>query len=411
MSSRLDAELTELLAVDVSTLSVGELVSHMAQLEQARTRFDAVVYQRLAAFDRSAAWQIDAAYSPAHWLTAQTGTARAIAGSRMRLATRLTQMPLVAAAMADGAITEAHARVLARGVANPRTCASFAQAEAELVGWARECTADELSRRIDAWIELMDHDGAEPHAPEHDVVHANQVGDRVKINGDFGLENGLPILAALRERTEQLSKRDQRVADANPEDPLATRTPGMRRAEALTELILAGAGAESNPRRRDPLFMIGIDEATWVSGRRHADTVCELDDGTIVPVDLMRIWRCGSVFQALVQDARGAVLHLGREQRYANREQRRALARRDRGCAVPGCDRPPWMCDAHHVIFWDNLGATDIDNLVLLCRHHHRMIHANQLTVEMVDGVPRFHDPFGRLLHPGRRRPPYATAA
>ncbi len=411
MPSRLGLELTELLSVDVSTLSAGELVSHMAKLETARTRFDAVVYERLAVFDRSAAWQIDAAYNPANWLAAQTGTARAVAGSRMRLATRLTQMPVAAAAMASGAITETHARVLARCVANPRTCAVYADAEEELVGWARECTADELSRRIDAWIELIDQDGPEPSAPQHDVVHANQVGDRVEINANLGLETGLPVLAALGERTEQLYRRDQAVTECNPEDGLATRTPGMRRAEALTELILAGAGAESNPRRREPLFTVGIDEETYATGCRHADTVCDLDDGTIVPVDIMRIWRCGSAFQALVQDAQGAVLHLGREQRYANREQRRALARRDRGCAVPGCDRPPWMCDAHHVVFWDDLGRTDIDNLVLLCRHHHRMIHADRLSVEMVDGVPRFHDAFGRLLEEGRRRPPGVRAA
>ncbi len=110
-------------------------------------------------------------------------------------------------------------------------------------------------------------------------------------------------------------------------------------------------------------------------------------------------------------DGRRSVLHLGREERYANRELRRALAARDRGCAVPGCDRPPEHCDAHHVVFWEDFGPTDIDNLALLCRHHHRMVHAGRLTIEMIDGVPQFFDSYGSLLEAGRHRPPQAHAA
>ncbi len=411
MPTRLDAELTELLAVDVSTLSVAEQVTHMARLERARTRFEATVYEQLARFDRSAAWQIDAAYSPANWLAAHTGTARAVAGSRMRLATHLTQMPATMAALAEGDITEAHARVLARGIANPRVRDAFLEQEPTLVDWARSCPADELSNRIDAWIELTDQDGAEPLTPDKDVVHANRVGDRVKIDADLGLETGLPVLAALTERTDQLFRRDHAVAEANPEDGLAMRTPGVRRAEALVELILEGAGADSNPRRRDPLLVVHVDEETFFTGRRHADTICEMGDGTVVPIDVMRRWREGSAFQALVRDAQGAVLYLGREERYANRAQRRALAARDKGCAVPGCNRPPWMCDAHHVIFWEDFGLTDIDNLVLLCRYHHRTVHTGMLRVEMVGGVPRFFDSLGQRLREGRRRSPDPVAA
>ena len=66
-----------------------------------------------------------------------------------------------------------------------------------------------------AWIELVDQDGAEPHAPERDVVRANRVGDRVKIDADLGLDTGLPVLAALQERADQLFHRDKAVAEAN----------------------------------------------------------------------------------------------------------------------------------------------------------------------------------------------------
>lgn len=160
MSTDLATELTELLAVDVSALSVGEQTTHMARLERARARFDAESLGRLAEFDQSGAWQIDAAYGAANWLAAHPGT------------------------------------------------------------------ADELTNAVAAWIELMDQDGAEPSDPQHDTVSANQVGDRVKLNGDFGLDAGLPILAALGERTDQMFHRDKKVAEQNPDDSLSMRTPG-----------------------------------------------------------------------------------------------------------------------------------------------------------------------------------------
>lgn len=398
--------MAEVLAVDVASLSVAEFAVHMGRVEQLRTRFEAQVYDRLAAFDRSAAWQLDAAYNPANWLAAQTGTSRAVAGSRVQLANRLLQMPHTREALAEGSITEAHARVLARCVANPRVRDAFVDQEVDLVVQAMECTADQLAPKVDAWIELWDMDGVEPRDPQHDTLSASRVGERVRLNGDFGLDAGLPLLAALEERVDQLFHRDKKVTEANPDDGLAARTPGMRRAEALCELVEAGAASEANPDRREPLFMAHVDEDTYRFGGRHADSLCELTDGSVLPIDVMRRMRCGSRYQSVVLDAAGVLLHYGREERFANRALRRALAARDRGCAVPGCDRPPAHCDAHHVVFWDHLGGTDIDNMVLLCRHHHNSVHSGALSVLMVDGMPLFLDRNGNELGSGRRRPP-----
>lgn len=276
----LATELTELLSVDVSALSPGASAAHMARLERARSQVDAHLLGSLAAFERSGAWEVDAAASVTSWLTAQTGVARPVAGARVRLARYLALMPVTSAALADGDITESHARVLSRCVANPRVRAYFAVEEVELVVDAMEMTADELSRRVDQWIELMDEDGAEPHAPERDVVRANRVGDRVKIDGDLGLETGIPVLAALKERADQLYRRDQEASEANGDDGLKMRTTSERMGEALVELVLAGSGAESNPAHREPLFIVHADEETFRSGVRHPDTLLELIDGT-----------------------------------------------------------------------------------------------------------------------------------
>jgi uncharacterized protein DUF222/HNH endonuclease len=73
---------------------------------------------------------------------------------------------------------------------------------------------------------------------------------------------------------------------------------------------------------------------------------------------------------------------------------RRLLELRDRGCAFPGCDRPPGWCHAHHVIHWSDGGPTTLDNGVLLCGSHHRLIHQGAWTVRIAhDGQPEFTPP------------------
>ncbi|WP_344646564.1 HNH endonuclease signature motif containing protein, partial [Winogradskya consettensis] len=68
-------------------------------------------------------------------------------------------------------------------------------------------------------------------------------------------------------------------------------------------------------------------------------------------------------------------LNAGRRRRHATGAIRRALHIRDKGCTFPGCDRPPRWTDAHHLTHWADGGPTNLDNLALLCREHHRLIH------------------------------------
>lgn len=89
-----------------------------------------------------------------------------------------------------------------------------------------------------------------------------------------------------------------------------------------------------------------------------------------------------------VLDADGIPVFLGRckpltnpdrqtttEQRLATPGQRLALIARDKGCTHPDCDAPPSMCAAHHVIDWAKGGPTDLNNLTLVCDHHHALVN------------------------------------
>ena len=75
---------------------------------------------------------------------------------------------------------------------------------------------------------------------------------------------------------------------------------------------------------------------------------------------------------------------------------------RDQGCAFPSCGRPAAWCQAHHVIFWADGGTTDLANLMLLCRFHHRHIHKGQWEAVIgKDGHPWFIPP--TAIDPHRR--------
>lgn len=93
-----------------------------------------------------------------------------------------------------------------------------------------------------------------------------------------------------------------------------------------------------------------------------------------VPLATARRLLCDAAIEGIIFDRDGNPLELGRQLRFPNRRQRRALWLRDGGCRFPGCTHRGWL-DAHHIIHWIDQGDTLLFNLVLLCRTHHRVVH------------------------------------
>ncbi|MBY4104002.1 DUF222 domain-containing protein [Rhodococcus fascians] len=84
---------------------------------------------------------------------------------------------------------------------------------------------------------------------------------------------------------------------------------------------------------------------------------------------------CDCILTAIVMDENGNPLNLARTARTVTAKQKRALTARDHGCAFPGCGKPAAWTEGHHIWHWADGGPTDMDNLVLLCGFHHRLIH------------------------------------
>ena len=115
-----------------------------------------------------------------------------------------------------------------------------------------------------------------------------------------------------------------------------------------------------------PEICVHIDYDTMLNGL-HELSVCETADGIPLPPETVRRLACEAAIVPIVLNGAGEALDCGREQRVANRAQRRALRAMYRTCGYPGCDVTFDRCDIHHVIEWLRHGTTDLDNLLPLC--------------------------------------------
>lgn len=172
-------------------------------------------------------------------------------------------------------------------------------------------------------------------------------------------------------------------AEALVDDP---RTTEQLASDSFLELLSIAVDVE-------PTHIIGLARPavrvlvteTALSGGRGSGRI----EGHADPVSLETVERtvCGSGTIPIVFDASGQAIDVGREQRLFTRKQRIALAARDGGCRWPGCERPPAWTEAHHIKHWKrDHGATDLANGILLCRHHHVLLHDNHWEIRFADG-------------------------
>ena len=179
------------------------------------------------------------------------------------------------------------------------------------------------------------------------------------------------------------------------------RTLAQRRADALTAMAETTLrhGAESLNLAERYQVMVHVTAETLAD---EDDDRCELECGQPLAVDTARRIACDSGVIRITEDSDGNPLDIGRKSRAVPPAMQRALRSRDGGCRFPGCTRHRSV-DAHHIRHWADGGETALDNLVLLCRHHHRLVHEGGFGVErIVGGGVRFTRPDGCTIveHP-----------
>jgi hypothetical protein len=410
-----DRSIDALIADDPGALDNAGLKANLLDFGRARARFDAAEAATIAEFDQRGAFVADGQVNTRSWLAHHTGIARDVAGSRLFTAKRLRHMPVIAAALAEGRVTNGHAVALGRCL-KPRTLEAFLRDETVLVEWATQLEVDDFQKAVARWIELNDENGPDPGDEKPSELHTSPLLDgRTRIDGQLDLEDSAEYLAELEALYDELWHADQ-AADLT--DPDKYRTPAQRRAVAQVEMARRSSAAGDRdadpvdesaphkPRHRKPQLIVVVDIDALAgnpTGQAH------LDNGLRVPLTVLERWACESAIGRVVMQGQSLPLDVGKITYTATDGQRRALAARDRGCIVPGCKRKARWCEAHHVVPWPQ-GPTNIKNLVLLCKRHHKHLHAHYIKIVHDDATDQWivTRPDGTPL---RQRPPPTTLA
>ena len=374
-------------------LELGDQIATLAaHIHAAERRFLTLI----AEFDQLRGWEPGGHRSCAHWLAFRTGIDLGAARERVRAARALNHLPQISASMEQGELSFAKVRALTR-VATP-------ESEGDLLELALSSTAAQLERTVRAWRRLSRWDEGEIERMRHRSrclsVFPDEDGMYV-VRGRLDPEVGAMLMRAIDAAGDALFRAD------TSEDTSEEIEPKQRRADAvglLAERALAVGfdareGADVSGTRAERYQVVLHVEAPTLEGESEPGR-SELEDGTRVSAETSRRLSCDSSMVRLTEAPDGSVLDVGRKTRTIPPALRRALESRDRGCRFPGCGLR--FTDAHHVRHWADGGETKLENLVLLCRFHHRLVHEEGYTVHFPRGG-RPNPPGGRPNAPDRR--------
>jgi hypothetical protein len=320
------------------------------------------------------------------------------------LARAVEERPALDAALAGGAVNAEQAAVVAAAVRDlPGDLGPelVDKAETVLIGQASQfepAILRKAGQRILAHLAPEVADAAEAAALRRMEAQAWQSrgfqltrhGDgRVRLTGWLDEAGAATVNAAL----------DPLCAPRH--DHHTPRTADQRRADALVAVCDLATRTERLPdnggQRPHVVVTVPFDPVRQRLGSGLLDT-----GGRLSPQQVRQL-ACDAQLIPAVLGGEGQVLDLGRSRRLITGPLRRALELRDRGCAFPACDRPPRWCDGHHIRAWLDGGHTSLDNSVLLCGYHHRVVHDGHWAVRLAaDALPEFIPP--AYVDP-RRRP------
>ncbi|MDS0136256.1 MULTISPECIES: DUF222 domain-containing protein [unclassified Amycolatopsis] len=259
--------------------------------------------------------------------------------------------------------------------------------EADLLAFAAEAGHKQVAVLGARILAHLNPDGAEPDDTEP-VVPARELFLRRRrsgvwvLNGKFDDETGTRASALL----DALAER--RTGDDGPDH----RAMPQRYGDAFSDAVDLALNSPDLPMQAGERahVMVAVSLADLQSGTGAATLG---DTGTMTAAEA-RVHACDAMVIPAVLGAKSEPLNLGRLRRLISAGLRRALFLRDRGCAFPGCHRPPRHCQGHHIRHWADGGPTDLNNLVLMCAHHHRLLHRSGWEVRIApDGLPEFLPP------------------
>jgi hypothetical protein len=341
--------------------SIDELDAAICRLA---SRVNAVNYRLLVLVrefdDRMgwAKWSFSSFSSCAEWLSWRCGISLSAAREKVRTAQALRELPGISLAFREGRLSYTKVRALTR-------VAAMLDEDA-LVRYALGATAPDVEERCRQIRNVHPdsvNDARRAWGARSLSAYRNSARGTLCLRVELPLDVGELVMLAVERAMEQ-----EEVPDG-----VAERSPSgfqSQQAEALVaraKSYLGGGAADSTASSASTAdhrqLVIHVDEAALHGGAGRADA----------PLETVKRLACDASLVIVTEDERGTPLNVGRKQRVVSTPLRRAVLARDRHCTFPGCHRTRFV-EAHHVHHWVEGGETSVDNLLLLCSYHHRLL-------------------------------------
>jgi len=341
-------------------------------------------------FDEQEGWAHLGFHSCAYWLNFKCGMDLNTARERIRVAHALDRLPQIDSRFAAGAANEGN--------------------EDYLLMVATHGTAHHVEKLVQKYRRakrLQDCDAANEQYENRQLSYHYDHDGGLVIKGRFPAEQGALIVKALEMAMErQYSEDADSTGSASPDVSAETPEPtpiSTRRADALAEVAETYMNAEPVPNNSADRYQVVVHISDRIENLSDdSDFDACIENGPHVSAETSRRIACDSSVLGIKEDENGEPLAIGRKTRSIPPAMRRALRMRDEGCRFPGCTNDKFV-DGHHIEHWADGGETNLDNLVLLCRHHHHLVHEGGFSCEKNGS--------GEVVFRDQRRTPLATWA
>ena len=358
----------------IATLSTSDLMEEAAAASRQLAALSGRIVLLAAELERREAWRDEGATSIEAWLSERCAVSPATARAWAHVGNRLFDLPRLAGGLCDGAVSFDQVRAVV-DAARPDN-------EAALVAHASECSVRQLAEVAKAAAPTRASTSSPAREHENRSVRFND--DCRTVTAQLPAETYAEVRGGLEMRAKQIpsdgeTRWDQRLADV------------------LVSLVRTPRSTDE-PSAQSPYVVVAhvplrtlTDEDSELAG--------ELEQRGLIDAVVARRLACHATVVVALDDDVGHTMYEGRARRDPTPTQRRELWRRDRHCRFPGCTNAIFV-NPHHLRWWKrDRGKTDLDNLALLCEHHHHLVHSRAWRLEGdASGELSFVGPSGRVM-------------
>jgi hypothetical protein len=327
------------------------------------------LFELIAEVDQRETWQGDGAHDMAHWLVIRYGISSWKAYRWIAAAHALEGLPRIAESFAQGDL----------GIDKVVELTRFATPETEggLIRWAQEVSCGAIRHRADLAARGDVHDVIDPDNDRSLSWLYFDEGRRFALEAELPAAQGAVVARAI-----------ERIAESVPAmpDEQAQVFASARRADALVAMCSSRIAADTDQDRATIIVHTRASGGKGpIGGEELAGgtepTGSEIEGGPVIHARTLQRLLCNGRLQTVVETDAGDVIGLGRMSREPSAWMIRQIRYRDRECRFPGCGARRFT-QAHHIVWWRHGGRTDLDNLVLICSFHHKLVHEHGWTVK-----------------------------